>query len=109
MSSWGAAKAKRVLAALLRLGWQIKRESGSHRVLGRNGWPDVVFHGLGVRWSLARPGGPRLPAFSFPVIVAVVGPSRGMSASFYGSPSPCSLPSMVRALALFGSSSSDRR
>ena len=29
MSSWGAAKAKRVLAALLRLGWQLKRESGS--------------------------------------------------------------------------------
>jgi predicted RNA binding protein YcfA (HicA-like mRNA interferase family) len=43
MSSWGAAKAKRVLAALLRLGWQIKRESGSHRVLSRVGWPDVVF------------------------------------------------------------------
>lgn len=43
MSSWGAAKAKRVLAALLRIGWQIKRESGSHRVLSRTGWPDVVF------------------------------------------------------------------
>ena len=43
MSSWGAAKAKRVLAALLRLGWRIKRESGSHRVLARAGWPDVVF------------------------------------------------------------------
>ena len=43
MSSWGAAKAKRVLAALLRMGWQIKRESGSHRVLSRAGWPDVVF------------------------------------------------------------------
>lgn len=46
MSSWGAAKAKRVLAALLRIGWQVKRESGSHRVLSRVGWPDVVlaFH-----------------------------------------------------------------
>lgn len=43
MSSWGAVKAKRVLAALLRVGWQIKRESGSHRVLSRTGWPDVVF------------------------------------------------------------------
>lgn len=43
MSSWGAAKARRVLAALLRVGWQLKRESGSHRVLSRIGWPDFVF------------------------------------------------------------------
>jgi predicted RNA binding protein YcfA (HicA-like mRNA interferase family) len=32
-----------VLAALLRIGWQLKRESGSHRVLRRDGWPDFVF------------------------------------------------------------------
>jgi predicted RNA binding protein YcfA (HicA-like mRNA interferase family) len=32
-----------VLAALLRLGWRVKRESGSHRTLTRDGWPDVVF------------------------------------------------------------------
>jgi predicted RNA binding protein YcfA (HicA-like mRNA interferase family) len=25
------------------LGWQIKRTSGSHRTLSREGWPDVVF------------------------------------------------------------------
>ena len=43
MSQWPAAKARRVLAALFRLGWQIKRESGSHRTLARPGWPDVVF------------------------------------------------------------------
>ena len=43
MSTWGAAKARRVLAALLRLGWTIKRESGSHRTLARAGWPDYVF------------------------------------------------------------------
>jgi predicted RNA binding protein YcfA (HicA-like mRNA interferase family) len=43
VSSWGAAKARRVLAALLRIGWQIKRETGSHRVLSRVGWPDFVF------------------------------------------------------------------
>jgi predicted RNA binding protein YcfA (HicA-like mRNA interferase family) len=36
-------KARRVLAALLRLGWQQKRQSGSHRTLSRDGWPDVVF------------------------------------------------------------------
>lgn len=32
-----------MLAALLRVGWQIKRQSGSHRTLSREGWPDVVF------------------------------------------------------------------
>lgn len=43
MSQWSSAKAKRVLAALLRSGWNIKRESGSHKILSRPGWPDVVF------------------------------------------------------------------
>ena len=43
MSQWPSAKAKRVLAALLRIGWSLKRESGSHKVLTRPGWPDVVF------------------------------------------------------------------
>ncbi|MGH7815367.1 MAG: type II toxin-antitoxin system HicA family toxin [Candidatus Binataceae bacterium] len=43
MSGWPAAKAKRVLAALLRIGWQIKRQSGSHRRLSRPGWPDYTF------------------------------------------------------------------
>ena len=43
MSHWGAVKANRLLAALLRIGWTIKRESGSHRTLSREGWPDVVF------------------------------------------------------------------
>lgn len=43
MGSWPAAKARRVLAALYRLGWQIKRETGSHKVLARDGSPDYVF------------------------------------------------------------------
>jgi len=43
MSQWPAAKARRVLKALLKLGWRIKRESGSHKTLAREGWPDVVF------------------------------------------------------------------
>jgi predicted RNA binding protein YcfA (HicA-like mRNA interferase family) len=44
MSKWPATKAKRVLAALLRIGWNIKRQTGtSHRILARGGWPDVVF------------------------------------------------------------------
>jgi predicted RNA binding protein YcfA (HicA-like mRNA interferase family) len=42
--NWGSAKAARVLAALLRIGWSIKRQAGtSHRILQRNGWPDFVF------------------------------------------------------------------
>lgn len=43
MSQWRSAKARRVLSALLRIGWNIKRQSGSHRTLSRPGWPDVVF------------------------------------------------------------------
>ena len=44
MSQWPSAKANRVLAALLRIGWSVKRQSaGSHRVLSRPGWPDCVF------------------------------------------------------------------
>jgi len=43
VSNWPASKARRVLAALLRLGWRIKRQSGSHRTLAREGWADVVF------------------------------------------------------------------
>ena len=44
MSQWGSAKARRVLAALERIGWSIKRQSGgSHKVLERAGWSDVVF------------------------------------------------------------------
>ncbi|MBK7832196.1 MAG: type II toxin-antitoxin system HicA family toxin [Gemmatimonadetes bacterium] len=43
MSAWGAAKARLVLAALLRIGWTVKRQSSSHRTLAREGWPDYVF------------------------------------------------------------------
>jgi predicted RNA binding protein YcfA (HicA-like mRNA interferase family) len=44
MSHWGATKARKVLKALLKIGWSIKRESGgSHRVLERPGYPDYVF------------------------------------------------------------------
>ena len=44
MSQWGARKARLVLAALLRIGWRLKRQAGgSHRVLERSGWPDFVF------------------------------------------------------------------
>jgi predicted RNA binding protein YcfA (HicA-like mRNA interferase family) len=34
---------RRVLAALYRIGWTLKRETGSHRTLTREGWTDFVF------------------------------------------------------------------
>jgi len=43
MSAWTSTKARRVFAALLRIGWSVKRQSGSHKTLQRPGWPDVVF------------------------------------------------------------------
>lgn len=43
MSQWSAAKARRVYAALLRIGWALKRRSGSHRTLVRDGWEDFIF------------------------------------------------------------------
>ena len=43
MIEWPSTQAKVVLAALLRIGWHIKRQSGSHRVLIRPGWPQLVF------------------------------------------------------------------
>jgi predicted RNA binding protein YcfA (HicA-like mRNA interferase family) len=43
MSRWPAVKAQRVLAALLRTGWSIKRQTGSHRTLQRPGYADYVF------------------------------------------------------------------
>ena len=43
MSRFPATKAKRVLASLVRIGWSGKRQSGSHKTLAREGWPDVVF------------------------------------------------------------------
>jgi predicted RNA binding protein YcfA (HicA-like mRNA interferase family) len=57
MSAWPSTRARRVLAALLRIGWRIKRQYGSHRVLSRPGWPDFVF-----AFHDAEEIGPRMPA-----------------------------------------------
>ena len=43
MSEWPSARARDVLAALLRSGWVVKRQTGSHRILSREGQGDVVF------------------------------------------------------------------
>ena len=43
MSDWKSIKAKRLLAALEQIGWRVKRQTGSHKILERSGWQDVVF------------------------------------------------------------------
>ncbi|GBF82373.1 type II toxin-antitoxin system HicA family toxin [Aphanothece sacrum] len=44
MSQWRSTKAKQLLAALLQIGWKIKRETkGSHCILSHPDWPDFVF------------------------------------------------------------------
>jgi len=43
MTNWRSAKARRVLSALEGIGWRIKRQKGSHKVLAREGWSDYVF------------------------------------------------------------------
>jgi predicted RNA binding protein YcfA (HicA-like mRNA interferase family) len=43
VTDWPSTKAKKVLKVLLRIGWRVKRERGSHRVLERDGWPDYVW------------------------------------------------------------------
>jgi len=43
MSNWPASKSKKVLSALINKGWEIKRISGSHKILSKPGWDDFVF------------------------------------------------------------------
>ena len=43
MADWPSSRARRVLAALYGIGWQLRRETGSHKTLARDGWPDFVF------------------------------------------------------------------
>ena len=43
MSDWPSTKARKVLAALQRIGWTVKRQKGSHRVLARRDSPDFLF------------------------------------------------------------------
>lgn len=43
MSQWPATKAKRVLAALISLGWRVKRQSGSHHTLIRGEGEEYIF------------------------------------------------------------------
>lgn len=40
---WRTVRATRVLQALLRIGWTVKRQKGSHRILKRSGYPEYTF------------------------------------------------------------------
>jgi predicted RNA binding protein YcfA (HicA-like mRNA interferase family) len=43
MGQWSSIKARKVLAALEKLGWRIKRQTGSHKILEKEGQEDYVF------------------------------------------------------------------
>ena len=43
MTGFGSAKGRAVYRALERSGWTLKRQTGSHRVMARAGYPDYVF------------------------------------------------------------------
>lgn len=40
---WSSIRSNKLLAALLRIGWKVKRQSGSHRILEHKSHPDHVF------------------------------------------------------------------
>ena len=43
MSQWRSVKAKQLLDALLRIGWEVAWQRGSHQRLKRSGWPNYTF------------------------------------------------------------------
>jgi predicted RNA binding protein YcfA (HicA-like mRNA interferase family) len=43
VTTWPSTRASRVLGALLKIGWVVKRQSGSHRTLSREGWSNFTF------------------------------------------------------------------
>ena len=43
MSQWPSRKARQLLGSLLKIGWEVKRQTGSHKTLVRPGWTDYTF------------------------------------------------------------------
>ena len=41
--SWRAVKARKILRALRKIGWSVKRSKGSHKTLEREGWDDYTW------------------------------------------------------------------
>ena len=56
MSSWPSAKARRVFAALKRIGWRYDRTVGSHKIMKKDGWAELPI--LVSRFRGTRPGNP---------------------------------------------------
>jgi predicted RNA binding protein YcfA (HicA-like mRNA interferase family) len=110
MNQWSSTRARRVLAALLRIGWIVKRQSGSHRTLSRPGWPDFVFafhdnEELGPR-MLARIAKRTGLSRVLPTVVAyflmgrfISSELRGMYAHALSRVSPSTLVARLRAIA----------
>jgi predicted RNA binding protein YcfA (HicA-like mRNA interferase family) len=46
VSKWRSVKAKQLIAALQRTGWEVAWQKGSHKRLKRPGWPNytLAFH-----------------------------------------------------------------
>lgn len=57
MINWPTIKAKRVFSALLGIGWRVKRQTGSHVVLEKEGFSNYV-------WAFRdyEEIGPRMPS-----------------------------------------------
>ena len=43
MSQWKSIRARQLLAALKRIGWEVAWQKGSHKRLTRTGWPNYTF------------------------------------------------------------------
>jgi predicted RNA binding protein YcfA (HicA-like mRNA interferase family) len=43
MSVWPSVRARRVFAALQRIGWRHDRTAGSHRIMKKDGWASYPF------------------------------------------------------------------
>jgi len=43
MTQWRSVKAKKLLSALISIGWIVKRQSDSHLTLSRPGYHDFVY------------------------------------------------------------------
>jgi len=43
VTDWTLTRSSKVFAALLRIGWSVKRQSRSHRTMSHAEWPDFVF------------------------------------------------------------------
>jgi predicted RNA binding protein YcfA (HicA-like mRNA interferase family) len=41
--NWPSTKSRKVLSALINIGWELKRTSGSHKTLSKQGYNNFIF------------------------------------------------------------------